>query len=143
MAVHVRHLLMIELHTPTQGFLYQQLVCRVVQNVPDSAFAQFFRFPVLIRKVFRIEYLPCFQIPYFQLTAYKRQIHFMHIAAVWLVGKYFQTHHQAFVHVSYLPFVLVAEFSGYQTFVTVLLVFVHFLAETQGTGRKVMTKVFA
>ena len=67
----------------------------------------------------------------------------MHITAVWLVGKYFQTHHQAFVHVSYLPFVLVAEFSGYQTFITVLLIFVHFLAETKGTGRKIMTKVFA
>ena len=69
--MHVRHLLMIELHTPTQGFLYQQLVCRVVQNVPDCAFAQFFRLPVLVRKVFRVEYLSCFQIPYFQLTAYK------------------------------------------------------------------------
>ena len=143
MTVHVRHLLMIELHTSTQGFFYQQLACRVVQNVPDSAFAQFFRLPVLVRKVFRIEYLSCFQIPNFQFSAYKRQIHFMHIAAVWLVGKYFQTHHQAFVHVSHLPFVLVAELTGYQTFVTVLLVFVHFLSEAQGTGRKVMTKVFA
>ena len=35
--------------------------CRVVQNVPDSAFAQFFRLPVLVRKIFRIEYLRSFQ----------------------------------------------------------------------------------
>ena len=89
-AVHVRHLLVHEFGIAAQGVLHKQLVAWFVQDVADGAFAEFFRLPVLVGKVVRVEYLAGFQVPGLKLAAHKLYVHLMNVASVWLVGQHSQ-----------------------------------------------------
>ena len=142
-AVHVWHLLVVEFRPPTTLFLYEYLVGRLVQDVANGTFAQFFRITVLIRKIVMVEYFPGFQIPYLQLTAHKGDIHFVYVTAIRLVRQHRDAQHETLGLVIHFPRALVTELSTDKALITVLLVLVHLLPETQGTRRQIMPELLA
>ena len=142
-AVHVRHLLVVELRTSPAGLLDEQAIGGLVQDVADGALAQFLRLAVPVGEVIGVEDLPCLQIPHLQLAAHKGDIHLVYVAAVGLVGKHRNTQHNTLGLVVHLALVLVAELAADKALIAILPVLVHLLAETEGTCRQVMTELLA
>ena len=134
---------MVELRASPAGLLDEQAIGGLVQDVADGTLAQFLRLAVPVGEVIGVEDLSRLQVPYLQLAAHEGDVHLVHVAAVGLVGKYRDTHHNTLGLVVHLALVLVAELAADKALVAVLPVLVHFLAETEGTRRQVVPELLA
>ena len=143
MSVNVRHLLMHERSIAGKGVLYQQFVARLIQNISDGTLAQFLRVAVLVGKIVGIINFAGTQVIHVKLPAHKGHIHLMNVAVERFVRKDSDTAYQPLGLVVHLPGNLVPELSTDKALITVLLVLVHLLPETQGARRQIMPELFA